>query len=96
MINIMLDLKTTGDWMTSLRHVPRRKVIDAKKEAMDFQNKMDKRSNRLNVRIDRILRNDDGSISENNHHHQHVRSHKDNLQFNLNTWGSKKKERQRS
>lgn len=92
MINIMLDLKQTGDWMTALRHVPRRKVVDLKTESDKFRNKLNKHANRVNIRIDRLLRNDDSSEQQNQRNE--VRSHKSNLQFNLSTWGSKKKERQ--
>ncbi|XP_023291858.2 mitochondrial ribonuclease P protein 1 homolog [Lucilia cuprina] len=92
MVNIMLDLKHTRDWMAALRHVPRRKVIDLKKDAENFRNKLNKHANRVNVRIDRLLRNEDDSIEYN--HKNKIRSHKNDLQFNLSTWGSKKKERQ--
>ncbi|XP_037805963.1 mitochondrial ribonuclease P protein 1 homolog [Lucilia sericata] len=92
MVNIMLDLKHTSDWMTALRHVPRRKVIDLKKDAENFRNKLNKHANRVNVRIDRLLRNEDDSLEYN--HNNKIRSHKNDLQFNLSTWGSKKKERQ--
>lgn len=92
MINIMLDLKQTGDWMKALRHVPRRKVIDLETESNKFRNKLNKHANRVNIRIDRLLQNDDDDSVQSQRNT--IRSHKNNLKFNLSTWGSKKKERQ--
>ncbi|TMW39506.1 hypothetical protein DOY81_015414, partial [Sarcophaga bullata] len=87
MINILLDLKTTGDWMRSLRHVPRRKVIDLKRDS----DKRFRHANRVNIRIDQLLNADKESMQSNNN--KQIRSYKD-MQFNISTWGSKRKERQ--
>lgn len=96
MINILLDLKNTGDWMTSLRHVPRRKVIDLKTESERFHKSLSKRANRCSVRIDRIMSNDNDDIVSSKASNHKVRSHRENLEFNLSTWGSKKKDHQSS
>ncbi|KAM7343283.1 tRNA methyltransferase roswell [Cochliomyia hominivorax] len=92
MVNIMLDLKQTGNWTRALRHVPRRKVVDLKIESDKFRNKLNKHANRINVHFDQILRNDDSNTQRNQSNN--IRSQKNNLQFKLSTWGSKKKERQ--
>lgn len=86
MINILLDLKTTGDWTRSLRHVPRRKILDLKRDS----DKWFKHSNRVNVRIDKLFDNEKENKQSN--HNKQIRSLKDNMQFNLSTWGSKRKE----
>uniref|UniRef100_A0A1B0AFT8 SAM-dependent MTase TRM10-type domain-containing protein n=1 Tax=Glossina pallidipes TaxID=7398 RepID=A0A1B0AFT8_GLOPL len=83
MVNILLDLKKTGDWATSLKHVPRRKVIDSKERLSSFY---EKQKNRVNVRIDKIFDDDNAIFKPVNS----VRSHKKYLKFNLSTWGSKK------
>uniref|UniRef100_A0A1B0G1G9 RNA (guanine-9-)-methyltransferase domain-containing protein 1 n=1 Tax=Glossina morsitans morsitans TaxID=37546 RepID=A0A1B0G1G9_GLOMM len=83
MVNILLDLKTTGDWVTSLKHVPRRKVIDSKERLASFY---EKQKNRVNVRVDKIFDDDNAVFKPMNS----VRSHKKYLKFNLSTWGSKK------
>lgn len=35
MIPILLDLKATGDWEYSLKHIPRRKLMETKIKAME-------------------------------------------------------------
>uniref|UniRef100_A0A1B0AML1 RNA (guanine-9-)-methyltransferase domain-containing protein 1 n=1 Tax=Glossina palpalis gambiensis TaxID=67801 RepID=A0A1B0AML1_9MUSC len=83
MVNILLDLKKTGDWETSLKHVPRRKVIDSEERLASFYAKQ---KNRVNVRVDKIFDNGNGVFKPVNS----VRSHKKHLKFNLANWGSKK------
>ncbi|KAI9582532.1 hypothetical protein GQX74_009919 [Glossina fuscipes] len=83
MVNILLDLKKTGDWETSLKHVPRRKVIDSEERLASFY---EKQKNRVNVRVDKIFDNGNGVFKPVNS----VRSHKKHLKFNLANWGSKK------
>ncbi|XP_061390216.1 mitochondrial ribonuclease P protein 1 homolog [Musca vetustissima] len=90
MIKILLDLKQTGDWMTSLRHVPRRKLLDTQMEYDRTKKDLKKRANQFSVRLDSIMK-DDGAASKPN-----LRSHKSNIEFNLSTWGSKRKHNQRS
>lgn len=89
MVNVMLDLKKTGDWMSALRHVPRRKVVNLKEESENFQSKMNKHANRVNIRIDRIFQNNNSNIQQ-----SHNNALKKKLQFNLSSWGSKIKETQ--
>lgn len=93
MVNILLDLKKTGDWTTALRHVPRRKIYDEQNEYNRSKKDISKQANRLTVRIDNIMRGDD--IPEDTRRRE-VRSHKKNLEFNLSSWGSKRKDRQSS
>lgn len=61
MVNVMLDLKKTGDWMSALRHVPRRKVVNLKEDSEKFRNKINKHANRVNIRINRILEIEDSN-----------------------------------
>ncbi|XP_067634318.1 mitochondrial ribonuclease P protein 1 homolog [Eurosta solidaginis] len=90
MVNILLDLKTTKDWTQALRHVPRRKVVDMSAEAANQKRALEKRSNRLNVTLDRIL--DDKDYSERRVYGKpKIRANMKDAQFNLQTWGSKKK-----
>lgn len=87
MINILLDLKKSGDWNQSLRHVPRRKVIDLKKDS----DKWFRQANRINIRMDQLLNSDKESLQSKNY--KQTRPSKD-MSFNLSTWGSKRQERQ--
>ncbi|XP_054088956.1 mitochondrial ribonuclease P protein 1 homolog [Zeugodacus cucurbitae] len=85
MVNILLDLKTTNDWSQALKHVPRRKLVDATEEALQQKRVLEKRARQLNFSVDDIL-ND----RENKQKHK-VRSYMKDSQFNLETWGTKKK-----
>lgn len=87
MINIMLDIKFTGDWEKSLKHVPRRKIVDMQQD----RRSLEKRAGKLNVNIDQLIKYDDRTNNSYTAHVRPVRSHKDKLQFNLETWGSNKK-----
>lgn len=56
MMNILLEIKNTGDWIKALQHVPRRKLV----KEHSFQN-IENKSNRL--RYDRPI-NQSRSVSE--------------------------------
>ncbi|TDG51823.1 hypothetical protein AWZ03_001883 [Drosophila navojoa] len=91
MINIMLDLKKTGDWDTALQHVPRRKVIDLGAEQYERRQTLNKRANQLNVRIDHLFKYDDNrNESTSFGTPQKLRQHKEGLEFNLDNWASGK------
>lgn len=62
MVNILLDLRKTGDWMTALKHVPRRKIVDAIDVSEKFRRKSHKSANRVTVRIDQLFENKGGKF----------------------------------
>ncbi|XP_054739728.1 mitochondrial ribonuclease P protein 1 homolog [Anastrepha obliqua] len=94
MVNILLDLKTTKDWTHALRHVPRRKVIDMATDALRQKRALERRAGQLNFRLDDTL--DERDRNERDLQNPKVRTYKKNAQFNLETWGSKKKNRNSS
>lgn len=49
MVNIMLDLKTTGDWRRSLSHVPRRKLVEAEHAEQSERKRWAKDSDRMRM-----------------------------------------------
>lgn len=77
MVNILLDMKTHGDWRQALRFVPRRKVVDERREYLD---------NRANYKDSRNFQN-----SREDRERNKKREHSDKFKFNLDTWGSKDK-----
>ncbi|XP_037714528.1 mitochondrial ribonuclease P protein 1 homolog [Drosophila subpulchrella] len=100
MINIMLDLKKTGDWNAALKHVPRRKVIEN-----EFQHRREKdpwstgtRARKLNMRIDHLLDfEEDRRQTTSFATPQKVRQRREGMEFQLDTWATgkqKKKQRQ--
>lgn len=100
MINIMLDLKKTGDWDTALKHVPRRKVVQN-----EFQHRREKdhwstgtRARKLNMRIDHLFDFDENRRQAASYATpQNVRQRREGLEFQLDTWATgkqKKKQRQ--
>lgn len=89
MVNILLDLKQTGDWMHALRHVPRRKIVETYTEPVPNKFRHDSKSlrarNRINVRIDQIFRStDDDELGET----QNSLAKTKQRQFNLSTWAA--------
>ncbi|XP_016984946.1 mitochondrial ribonuclease P protein 1 homolog [Drosophila rhopaloa] len=100
MINIMLDLKKTGNWETALKHVPRRKVIEN-----EFQQRREKshwgtgtKARKLNIRIDHLLDfEEDRRQATSFATPQKVRQRREGMEFQLDTWATgkqKKKQRQ--
>ncbi|XP_039957335.1 mitochondrial ribonuclease P protein 1 homolog [Bactrocera tryoni] len=83
MVNILLDLKSTNDWTQALRHVPRRKVVDVTAEELQQKRMLEKRAKQLNFSLDNNF--NDRGYKQN----PKIRSYK--KEFNLETWGSKKK-----
>lgn len=87
MINILLDLKQTGNWMHALRHVPRRKIIDPFNEEGNnvrqqvFRNRS---RNQINVRLDNIMFNE----KENESVHNLAKS--STKKFDISSWASDK------
>ena len=56
MVNVMLDIKQTGDWNHALRHVPKRKLVDYSKinegaNRYREDNKFKVRSKKLNFNM---------------------------------------------
>ncbi|XP_030380963.1 uncharacterized protein LOC115628828 [Scaptodrosophila lebanonensis] len=97
MINIMLDLKNTGDWDVALKHVPRRKVVDMSREQERGRKALFNRADKLNVRIDSIMKPErDGRRATVFNTPQQVRSHKEGMEFDLNSWATGKKKRSQS
>lgn len=84
-LNILLDLKTTGDWNEALKHVPRRKIadIDLNENRSRFSIQ---RPNRIRVET---LFSDEG---EDFPKRSSNKNYSQNSVFNLETWGSKKKQ----
>ncbi|XP_037952545.1 mitochondrial ribonuclease P protein 1 homolog [Teleopsis dalmanni] len=92
MVSIMLDIKKTGDWMKAFSHVPRRKVVNIEMEQTQNRKFLNKRANQFNIRTRGILDEDDFDNNNSNRTYNKVRVFKDdNLEFNLNTWASKKR-----
>ncbi|ALC40875.1 CG5190 [Drosophila busckii] len=92
MINIMLDLKKTNDWETALQHVPRRKVVDLSGDEDYSRNAFNKRANKLNVRIDHLLKFEaDRRQVKAFATPQKVREHKQGMDFKLDSWATGKK-----
>ncbi|XP_037949145.1 mitochondrial ribonuclease P protein 1 homolog [Teleopsis dalmanni] len=91
MVSIMLDIKKTGDWMKALSHVPRRKVVNIEMEQTQNRKFLNKRANQFNIRTRGILDEDDFDNNNSNRNDNKVRVFKDNMEFNLNTWASKKR-----
>lgn len=62
MVPILLDLKLTGDWEYSLRHIPRRKLMETKIKAMQkiFENSSKMKD--INLKSFMNLRVNDRSI----------------------------------
>ncbi|XP_047525609.1 mitochondrial ribonuclease P protein 1 homolog [Pieris napi] len=60
MIPILLDLKSTGDWDYSLRHIPRRKLMETKIKAM--QNKFENSGKMKDIKRYMNLRVSDRSV----------------------------------
>lgn len=85
MVNILLDLKSTNDWTQALKHVPRRKVVDVSIDKLQQKRLLEKRSKQLNFSLDNII-NDKENMQK-----PKIRSYMKNAQFNLETWGTKKK-----
>lgn len=90
MINILLDLKQSGDWSHALRHVPRRKITDPVNEEPTYHQRSVSRPrsrNRVSVRLDKIMfdADDDGNPSS-----SHLSNSKSS-QFDLTTWASGKR-----
>lgn len=52
MVNILLDLKSTGDWEKSLRHVPRRKVVDLDEDQSKQKLALRSRADELKFHLD--------------------------------------------
>ncbi|XP_064544068.1 mitochondrial ribonuclease P protein 1 homolog [Drosophila montana] len=97
MITIMLDLKKTGDWNAALQHVPRRKIIDLGAEQAQGRQALNRRANKLNVRIDHLLKYENNrSESTAFATPQKVRQHKEGLDFNLDSWATGKKKTSRN
>ncbi|EDW02745.1 mitochondrial ribonuclease P protein 1 homolog [Drosophila grimshawi] len=97
MINIMLDLKKTGDWNAALQHVPRRKVIDLATQQADNRQALNKRANKLNVRIDHLLKYEDNRREATAFGTpQKLRQGKEGMNFNLDSWATGKKKTSRS
>ncbi|XP_034478230.1 mitochondrial ribonuclease P protein 1 homolog [Drosophila innubila] len=96
MISIMLDLKKTGDWNKALQHVPRRKVADYGTHPNDRQ-ALNKRANKLNVRIDHLLKYE-GDRRETTvfGKPEKLRQHKEGLDFKLESWATGKRKTNRS
>ncbi|XP_033253824.1 mitochondrial ribonuclease P protein 1 homolog [Drosophila miranda] len=98
MINIMLDLKKTGNWDSALKHVPRRKVVDmdTQRRADDSRKALGTRARKLNVRIDHLL-----DFEEERRHTtafatpQTLRQRKEGMEFQLDTWAAGKKKKKR-
>ncbi|XP_022229111.2 mitochondrial ribonuclease P protein 1 homolog [Drosophila obscura] len=99
MINIMLDLKKTGNWDSALQHVPRRKVVDmdTQRRAEDSRKALGTRARKLNVRIDHLL-----DFEEERRHTtafatppQVLRQRKEGMEFQLDTWAAGKKKEKR-
>ncbi|XP_023175147.2 mitochondrial ribonuclease P protein 1 homolog [Drosophila hydei] len=92
MINIMLDIKKTGDWDTALRHVPRRKVVDLGTEQYERRQAFNRRANQLNVRIDHLIKlGNDQNESTAIERPRKVRQHKEGLEFDLQSWATGKR-----
>ncbi|XP_017054349.1 mitochondrial ribonuclease P protein 1 homolog [Drosophila ficusphila] len=101
MINIMLDLKKTGNWDAALKHVPRRKVVEN-----EFQHRREKdswgtgtRARKLNMRIDHLLDyEDDRRRATSFATPQKVRQRREGMEFQLDTWatGKQKKKQNRN
>lgn len=101
MINIMLDLKKTGDWDTALKHVPRRKVV----EGSQFQQRKERdhwsmgtRARKLNIRVDHLLDYvDDRRKASAFETPKKLRERREGMEFQLDTWATgKQKKKQRS
>lgn len=88
MINILLDLKKTGDWMHALKHVPRRKIVDPfYQQTINFRQNSSKYNN--GKPANRLLRVDDiiFHVEKNNDSsHNLAKTRK----FDLSSWASKK------
>ncbi|KAM8712785.1 hypothetical protein ACLKA7_013163 [Drosophila subpalustris] len=96
MISIMLDLKKTGDWNTALQHVPRRKVADYATHPNDRQ-ALNKRANKLNVRIDHLLKYEgNGGKATVFAKPEMLRHHKEGMDFKLENWATGKRKTNRS
>lgn len=96
MISIMLDLKNTGDWNTALQHVPRRKVTDYTIHPNDRQ-ALNKRANKLNVRIDHLLKyENDRREATVFAKPEKLRHHKDGMDFKLESWATGKRKTNQS
>lgn len=98
MVNILLDMKTHGDWNKALRFVPRRKVVDEKREYLnqqesrkDYRDKKENKNYRGHYTDDRDFQN----FRENkeNRERNQQRAHSEKFKFNLDTWGSKNNKR---
>lgn len=91
MINILLDLKQTGDWMHALRHVPRRKIVDPiNEEQTHFRRRTigPKSRNRVSVQLDKIMF--DGNSNEEHAFKSRITGNTRSRQFDLNSWASGK------
>ncbi|XP_017079319.1 mitochondrial ribonuclease P protein 1 homolog [Drosophila eugracilis] len=96
MINIMLDLKKTGDWNAALKHVPRRKVVEN-----EFQHRREKdrwgtgtRANKLNMRIDHLLDYEDNRRKATSFATpQKIRQRREGMEFKLDTWATGKQKK---
>ncbi|EDW85720.1 uncharacterized protein Dwil_GK23002 [Drosophila willistoni] len=101
MINIMLDMKKTGDWDTALKHVPRRKIVDSNQQTEQERNRraLGTRASKLNVRIDHLLgfeqeRRQATAFATPNK--KPIRDHKDGLEFQLDKWATGKQKKKQS
>lgn len=66
MVPILLDLRSTGDWEYSLRHIPRRKLMETKIKAM--QKKFENSANFKDIKSFMNLRLSDRSIFQDKRH----------------------------
>lgn len=62
MVPILLDLKLTGDWEFSLRHIPRRKLMETKIMAMQKRFEISPKLKNIDMKSFMNLRVNDRSI----------------------------------
>ncbi|XP_055850017.1 mitochondrial ribonuclease P protein 1 homolog [Episyrphus balteatus] len=63
MVSILLDLKSTGDWVKSLKHVPRRKVINPYNKQSNEKRILRSRADELKFNLDTWAKSDKKSPS---------------------------------
>jgi len=84
MVNIMLNMKKTGDWNSALQFVPRRKLMSS-----NDQEEFNRRQDQQERRYQRMTSND---RTNDRQFDNRERKHYNKFKFDLNTWGDKVKQ----